>query len=835
MSIAKKYVGAQLAGRYLVIAKVGDGGMAEVYLTVARGTLGDYHKLVVVKMMKRGLTAEEDFVPMFLDEARLTARLNHPNVVQTHDVGEDDGRYYITMEYLEGASYERIRNHTRGWEQFTQRMRLRMLTRVLRGLHYAHELTDYDATPLRVVHRDVTPSNVFVTYDGQVKLLDFGIAKARDSSTHTRTGLFKGKVGYIAPEQMFGDKVDRRADIYSVGVMLWEMLTGVPLWKELGQSEIFKRILAGQILPPSAVAKDVAPELEIACLRALSHDPADRYPTAAAFEREIEAYLAATSPSCAEAELGAGVGALFAGQRATMHATIETQLAQLPSSQSSVRAGRAAESLPMLLAEDPHRGPVSSRSAVALPRPGAADGPNAATPVGVAVQTPRRLLARGGPWLAAASVVALLGTIGARYASSSDGASAASHAAPGATAALSAAAAVASTAPRASVRGVTDTEVVLGMSAAFSGPAREYGIRMKLGVETALAAQNAHDGVAGRKLTLVALDDGYDSKRVGESMRQLVEDRGVFAFVGNTGTATSAIAAPYAVARKSVFFAPFSGSNVLRRDPPDRYVFNYRPSYEEETGRMVRYLMDVKKVPADGIVVFAQKDAFGDAGFEGAARALRRYGRSDSQLFRVGYERNSLDVDAAVADIARHNAEVAPGPNDTYRLRHPVSAVLVVAVSKPAAKFIQKLAARDLHPLLLATSASVGVNEELKEAGGLGAGRGMVMTQIVPHFDSGGSGVIRYREALSTFFPGEHPDPVSLEGYVAATLFAEGLKRAGRDLDGEKLVEAFEGLHDLDLQIGSILSFGPSEHQASHKVWGTAMDEDGNFKPLDLE
>jgi len=526
---------------------------------------------------------------------------------------------------------------------------------------------------------------------------------------------------------------------------------------------------------------------------------------------------------------------LFAGQRATLRATIDAQLAQLPSSQSGVAAGRPAESLPMLVVDDGHRGPVSSRSAVALPAPSATDRSVVRTPTSVSARPPQRLLARSGPWLAAGAVVALVGTIGARYAFSGDGASAASRGGPGATAALSAAAAVASTAPRSVVRGVTDTEVVLGMSAAFSGPARDYGIRMKVGVETALAAQNAHGGVAGRKLTLVALDDGYDSKRVGESMRQLVEDRGVFAFVGNTGTATSAIAAPYSVSKKSVFFGAFSGSGVLRRDPPDRYVFNYRPSYEEETGRMVRYLMDVKKVPADGIVIFAQKDAFGDAGFEGAARALRRYGRSDSQLFRVGYERNSLDVDAAVADIARHNAEVTPGPNDTYRLRHPVSAVLIVAVSKPAAKFIQKLAARDLHPLLLATSASVGVNEELKEAGGLGAGRGMVMTQIVPHFDSGGSGVIRYREALSAFFPGEHPDPVSLEGYIAATLFTEGLKRAGRDLDSEKLVEAFEGLHDLDLQVGSILSFGPSEHQASHKVWGTAMDEDGNFKPLDLE
>jgi branched-chain amino acid transport system substrate-binding protein len=243
----------------------------------------------------------------------------------------------------------------------------------------------------------------------------------------------------------------------------------------------------------------------------------------------------------------------------------------------------------------------------------------------------------------------------------------------------------------------------------------------------------------------------------------------------------------------------------------------------------------VKKISPDGIVLFAQKDAFGDAGFEGAVRALRRYGRADSQLFRTGYVRNTLDVEPAVSDIVRHHYETVIGPGDLTRYRHPVTAVIILATNKPAAKFVQKLAEKDLHPLLLATSASVGVNDELKEAGALRPARGLIMTQIVPHYESGGTGIIRYREALSAFAPDEHPDSVSLEGYVAGTLFAEGLRRAGRDFDTEKLVDVFESLRDLDLQIGSILSFGPSEHQASHKVWGTVLDEEGAFRPLDLE
>jgi ABC-type branched-subunit amino acid transport system substrate-binding protein len=810
----------ELAGKYRVIAQIGGGGMAEVFLAVARGSLGDFHKLVVIKVLRPTL-GSEDLVPMFLDEARLTARLNHPNVVQTHDVGHDDGRYYISMEFLEGESYESIRHHPQSAELFPQRMRLRMLARVLRGLHYAHELLDYDGKPLRVVHRDVTPSNVFVTFDGQVKLVDFGIAKACDSSTHTRTGLFKGKVRYMAPEQMYGESVDRRADIYSVGVMLWEVITGTQLWKGVKQSEIMQSVLAAKLPAPSQVTIGVPEQLERICMRALAHSPEDRYPTAAAFEEDIEAYLSATAPSCGDARLGAAIGAMFGTQRAAMRETIERQLAQSTSSQWGL-------ALPPAPASEPSRPGTASRAG--LSRASLADASSALTPGGIAIAPRRFAFAKRGTALAGAAfaAVAALTLVGARSASPGKGAGAAARREPTSIE-------VPEATPRASVRGVTDTEVVLGMSAAFSGPAREYGRRMKLGMEAAFAAQNTRGGVAGRKLTLVSLDDGYDSKRVGETMRQLIDERNVFAIVGNTGTATSAVAAPYAVSKKTVFFGALSGSNVLRRDPADRYVFNYRPSYQEETARMVRYLVDVKKISPDGIVVFAQKDAFGDAGFEGAAKALRRYGRSDGQLFRTGYERNTLDVDAGVNDIVRYSREAVAGPNETYRYRHPVSAVLVVATHKPAAKFIQRLAEKDIHPILLATSGSTGVQEELKEAGALRAARGLVMTQIVPHYESGGTGIIRYREALAAFHPDEQPDAVSLEGYVVGTLFAEGVRRAGRDLDTEKLVEALESTRDLDLQIGSILSFGPSEHQASHKVWGTVLDEEGAFRPLDLE
>jgi ABC-type branched-subunit amino acid transport system substrate-binding protein len=592
------------------------------------------------------------------------------------------------------------------------------------------------------------------------------------------------------------------------------------------------RVLHGAFMPPSAVAANVDPELERICLRALANRPADRYPTAGAFEADIEAYLTIHPPAVDEPELASAVQTMFGESRAAIRATIEAQLARGSSPHTSLPdLGACADSLASAIGTPSSLGSQTVSRAGRSGRASIVDSESSRTPSGVAVQPGQAFAWPRAPQIAAAAgSLALVVAVAIAAARST---SCASTRPTG-----SAAAAIATSAPEQrepAVRGVTDSEILIGMSSAFSGPARDYGQHMKLGVETAFAVENARGGILGRKLTLVALDDGYDAKRVGETMRQLVEERGVFALVGNAGTATSAVAAPYAVSKKTLFFGAFSGSNVLRRDPPDRYVFNYRPSYEEESARIVRYLVDVKKLSPDGIVLFAQKDAFGDAGFDGAARALRRYGRSDSQLLRVGYERNSLDVEAAVNEIVRYHGDVIVGPNDTTRLRHPVTAVLMMATNKPAARFIQKLTERRLHPMFIATSASTGVADELKELGVLRAAKGLVMTQIVPHPESGGSGIIRYREALEKFAPDAHPDAVSLEGYIAGTLFAEGLRRVGRRLDNEKLVDTLETIRDLDLQIGSILSFGPSEHQASHKVWGTVLDEEGNFRPLELE
>ena len=213
-------------GPYRLIACLGHGGMADVHLAVSVAEATRFQKLLVVKLLKPELGAEPEFIEMFLDEARLAARLNHPNVVHTLEVAQDRGRYFIAMEYLEGQPLNRILRSAEAMSGLDMATRLTLLLRALAGLDYAHELVDYDGTPLNVVHRDVSPGNILVGYDGQIKITDFGIAKARDSTIETRVGVFKGKTSYMAPEQAKPGSVDRRADVYSAGVILWELIVG---------------------------------------------------------------------------------------------------------------------------------------------------------------------------------------------------------------------------------------------------------------------------------------------------------------------------------------------------------------------------------------------------------------------------------------------------------------------------------------------------------------------------------------------------------------------------------------------------------------------------------
>jgi len=378
--------------------------------------------------------------------------------------------------------------------------------------------------------------------------------------------------------------------------------------------------------------------------------------------------------------------------------------------------------------------------------------------------------------------------------------------------------------PAPNIRGVTDTEIRFGISAQFTGPARELGQNMKIGIEAAFNVANVNGGVHGRQLRLIAMDDGYEPARTAITMKELYEKDQVFGLLGNVGTPTAVVALPYALDRKMLFFGAFTGAGLLRNDPPDRYVFNYRASYAEETAAVVNYLVKVRQLLPEQIAVFAQQDAYGDAGFAGVQKAVRSLrGGNDTPILRLNYQRNTVDVDEAVAQLQ-------------LKRRISIKAVIMVPTYRAAAKFIEKT--RDLYPDMIYTSVSfVGSTALADELMLLGPkyATGVIVTQVVPAVEGHSSLVLNYKSALAKYFPGVASDYVSLEGYVDASVLIAALQRNGPQLDTEKLVETLESLHDLDIGLGTPVTFNSSEHQGVHKVWGTQLDASGHYQPIDLQ
>jgi serine/threonine-protein kinase len=332
-------------GKYRLIASLGQGGMADVYLAVLAGPAG-FNKLIVIKALRRdgagfgprldshassfGARAASDadeFVHMFLDEARLSARLNHPNIVQTYEVGELEGRLFLAMEYLEGQSL-RVAQRKLGPTALPLEEELRIVAKTARALHYAHELKGFNGEALDVVHRDVSPQNVFLTYNGQIKLLDFGIAKADDAAHMTKVGVIRGKLDYIAPEQIRGDAIDRRADVFALGAMTWECVTGRRFAGGSHMQDVAKlqkRLTGGE--PRVRELKPEVPDRLVYIVeRALCLRPDDRHATAAEFADEVEAFLEQMGMRPSEKSLAERLWLPFREERARLSTLIEQQI-----------------------------------------------------------------------------------------------------------------------------------------------------------------------------------------------------------------------------------------------------------------------------------------------------------------------------------------------------------------------------------------------------------------------------------------------------------------------------------------------------------------------------
>ena len=310
--------------KYQILKELGRGGMGVVHLAMSRGPQG-FTKLVVLKMMRRQLLGDFESHRMFLEEARISARLTHPNLVDVYEVIDYGDMPTIVMEYLEGQTLASLMYGSSTQAKPSRRLLLYILTKVLAGLGAAHDLHDFDGTPLNLIHRDASPHNIFVLYDGQVKVLDFGIAKAERSGVETQAGTLKGKLRYMPPEQLLHLSQDRRADIFTVGVILWEALVGRRFWGQRTDEEIVRE-LSSRRLPPLPADAEIPPDLAATCSRALALEPSDRYPTAHEFQRDLEQYLATWSERIGSAQLSAFMREIFSKERESAKWLIESHI-----------------------------------------------------------------------------------------------------------------------------------------------------------------------------------------------------------------------------------------------------------------------------------------------------------------------------------------------------------------------------------------------------------------------------------------------------------------------------------------------------------------------------
>src|SRR5262245_38795012 len=278
-------------GKYELISRLAAGGMAEIFLARTKSIQG-FEKYLVIKKILRNRTNDPEFVRMFLDEARVAATLDHPNIVQIYDVGHVDDEYYIAMEYLRGHNLiEIVRAGAKlGYSKPPLEHVMSILSGVCGGLHYAHEKRDFNGRPLEIVHRDITPQNIVITFDGAVKLVDFGIAKAATREVETLAGTLKGKIGYMSPEQCRGQSVDRRSDLFAVGIILYELTTGKRLYHERSDFETLKKIIEGPVPSPRDILPFYPAALNTIVTRCLQKKADDRYQTARDLHADLDAF-----------------------------------------------------------------------------------------------------------------------------------------------------------------------------------------------------------------------------------------------------------------------------------------------------------------------------------------------------------------------------------------------------------------------------------------------------------------------------------------------------------------------------------------------------------------
>lgn len=298
-------------GRYQLVRQLAVGGMGEVWLAHQRGPVG-FEKLVVLKTLRGHLKEDQDFVNMFFDEARIAAALTHPNIAQIYELGEEKGEYFIAMEYVEGTSLKDMADEAiaRG-RPVPLALKCRVIADAAMALDFAHQAKTPSGQALDLIHRDVSPQNVLIGFNGAVKLIDFGVAKAANKLVRTATGVIKGKYAYMSPEQAYGQPLDGRSDVFGLGTIFWELLTGERLFKRDTETDTLKAVVGAELKAPSQVERSVPKALDAVVMRALERSTEARYPSAGELQRAIDAFLTRARLPATPSHLAAYMRELF--------------------------------------------------------------------------------------------------------------------------------------------------------------------------------------------------------------------------------------------------------------------------------------------------------------------------------------------------------------------------------------------------------------------------------------------------------------------------------------------------------------------------------------------
>lgn len=365
-----RFEAGERIGEYELVMRLASGGMAELFIARRAGLEG-FEKFVVLKRILPHLSGSADFVEMFLHEARIAATLEHPNIVPVFDFGRAGDDYFFVMPYVHGRDLLQILRQTynKGL-RFPTALAVRVAIAMAAGLHYAHEQAGFDGRPLGIVHRDVSPANVLVTYDGHVKVVDFGIAKAAAQTNVTQAGVRKGKAAYMSPEQCRGDALDRRADVWAIGVVLWEMTLMRRLFRGDNDLAMMNRIVNEPIEPPHAVEPQYPPALETIVMRCLQKRAEDRYPTAQALQQDLEAFARNMSLDIAAAPLGSFIVDLFGSPQVPWAGAIAAAPVASPTSVTHATTSLTAAPFGAGLASDQ----ITDGEGALPPRPGRALG-----------------------------------------------------------------------------------------------------------------------------------------------------------------------------------------------------------------------------------------------------------------------------------------------------------------------------------------------------------------------------------------------------------------------------------------------------------------------------